>query len=283
MGNNRLFIKIEKSTLTRVADKYPFIYLERGRLEIDDSSVKWIDSEGNLVRLPIATINTVLLGPGTSITHEAVKVMAASNCSISWVGEDSLLFYAVGQSPTADTKNFRHQMKLASNNKTRVEVARRMFEMRFPDTDVSNRTLNELMGLEGRRVKAIYEQMAATYNIGWKGRSYTPGNLELSDLTNQVLTVLNTALYGILTSSIYAMGYSPHIGFVHSGSPLPFVYDIADIYKEQLCIDLAFSLTKDMCGMYNRSKVSEAFRLRVIELKILDRINTDIKYFLGEA
>lgn len=282
-NKTRLFIKIEKNTLTRVADKYPFIYLERGRLEIDDSSVKWIDSEGNLVRLPIATINTVLLGPGTSITHEAVKVMTASNCTICWVGEDSLLFYAVGQSPTADSRNFRHQMKLAANNKTRLEVARRMFEMRFPGVDIFEKNLNELMGLEGRRVKAIYEEMANTYNVGWKGRSYIPGKFEISDITNQVLTAANLALYGILTSAIYSMGYSPHIGFVHSGSPLPFVYDIADIYKEQLCIDLAFSLTKEMCGMYNRSMVSEAFRNRVIELKILERINSDIKNFLGEA
>jgi CRISPR-associated protein Cas1 len=106
--NNRLFIKIERNILPQVSDRYPFIYLERGRLEIDDSSVKWIDSEGNLVRIPVAMLNTILLGPGTSITHEAVKTMTAANCTVCWVGEDSLLFYAVGTTPTSDTRNMRH-------------------------------------------------------------------------------------------------------------------------------------------------------------------------------
>jgi len=120
----RLLIKITRDNLPQVKDKYPFLYLERGRLEIDDSSVKWIDCDCNVVRLPIATINTLLLGPGTAITHEAIKVMAAANCSVCWVGEDSLLFYAVGKSPTADSRNMRLQMLLSADEKKSVEVAR---------------------------------------------------------------------------------------------------------------------------------------------------------------
>ncbi|MDA6076182.1 hypothetical protein O0544_02705 [Edwardsiella anguillarum] len=92
----RLFVKITRESLPQVKDKYPFIYLERGRLEIDDSSLKWLDAEGQVVRLPVATLNAILLGPGTSLTHEAVKTAAAANCAICWVGEDSLLFYAAG-------------------------------------------------------------------------------------------------------------------------------------------------------------------------------------------
>ena len=103
----RLFIPITRETLPRVSDKYPFLYLERGRLEIDDSSLKWIDAEGNRVRLPVATIAAILLGPGTSVTHEAVKTAAAANCSLCWVGEDSLLFYAAGHAPPA-TFSDRH-------------------------------------------------------------------------------------------------------------------------------------------------------------------------------
>ena len=114
----RLLIKVTRENLPQVKDKYPFIYLERGRLEIDDSSVKWIDCDANVVRLPIATLNCLLLGPGTSITHEAIKVIAQSNCSVCWVGEDSLLFYASGQAPTANTRNMREQMKLSANLKS---------------------------------------------------------------------------------------------------------------------------------------------------------------------
>jgi CRISPR-associated protein Cas1 len=277
----RLLIKVTRESLPQVKDKYPFIYLERGRLEIDDSSVKWIDCEANVVRLPIATLNCLLLGPGTSITHEAIKVIAQSNCSICWVGEDSLLFYACGQTPTADTRNMREQMKLSADPKKSVEVARRMFAKRFPEADLAGKSLKEMMSMEGYRVRALYEQKAQEYGVGWKGRSYTPGKFELGDITNQVLTASNAALYGILSSAVHSMGYSPHIGFIHSGSPLPFVYDLADLYKEHLCIDLAFSLTLDMAGKYNKHKVSAAFRQRVIEMDLLGNIGQDIESILG--
>jgi CRISPR-associated protein Cas1 len=278
--SHRLFIKITRESLPQVKDKYPFLYLERGRIEIDDSSVKWIDSEKNIVRLPIATIQTLLLGPGTSVTHEAVKVLAATNCGVCWVGEDSLLFYAVGQSPTADSRNLRHQIQIASDGQKSVEVARRMFARRFPLAELSGKNLKEMMGMEGYRVRELYEAKAKEYEVGWKGRSFTPGKFEMCDITNQILTSTNAALYGILTSAIYAMGYSPHVGFIHSGSPLPFVYDMADLYKEALSIDLAFFLTREMAGKYNRHKVASEFRKRVVEMDLLSQIGPDIKAML---
>lgn len=282
-GGQRLLIKVTHDTLPQIKDRYPFIYLERGRLEIDDSSVKWIDSEAHVVRLPIATISTVLLGPGTSITHEAVKVMAAANCTVCWVGEDSLLFYAVGNSPTADSKNFRRQMKIASDSKKSLEVARRMYARRFPEADLEGKKLKEMMGMEGYRVKKLYEAKAEQYGVGWKGRSYVPGKMELSDLTNQILTACNSALYALINSCIYSMGFSPYIGFIHSGSPLPFVYDLADLYKEELCIDLAFKLALEMAGEYNKYQVLTEFRERVINMKLLEKINPDIEEMLGEG
>lgn len=282
-NNKRLLIKVQRNNLPQIKDKYPFLYLERGRLEIDDSSVKWIDSDGNLVRLPVATINTLLLGPGTSVTHEAIKVMTAANCTVCWVGEDSLLFYAVGQTPTSDTRNMRMQMEIATDKKKRVEVARRMFTYRFPSEDVKDKTLQELMGMEGKRIKTLYEAKANEYKVGWRGRSFVPGKFEMGDIPNQIMTSANAALYGILTSAIYSMGYSPHIGFVHSGSPLPFVYDIADLYKEYLTIDLAFSVTLELGGLYNKHRVAEEFKDRVIKTKLLEVIGKDIKNVLGLA
>ncbi len=272
----RLLIKVTRDSLPQIKDRYPFIYLERGRLEIDDASVKWIDSEKNVVRLPIATINCLLLGPGTSLTHEAVKVAAQANCSICWVGEDSLLFYACGQSPTSDTRNLREQMKLAADPKKSLEVARRMYARRFPDADLEGKGLKEMMPMEGHRIRTLYEQKAQEYGVGWQGRSYTPGKFQMGDVTNQVLTSCNAALYGILSSAVHSLGYSPHIGFIHSGSPLPFVYDLADLYKEYLCIDLAFAITLEMAGKYNKHRVSAAFRQRVVDYDLLGKIGQDI-------
>ncbi len=279
-ANKRLFVKLKREILTQVKDRYPFIYLERGRLEIDDSSIKWIDSEGAVIPLPIATINALLLGPGTSVTHEAVKVASAANCSICWVGEDSLLFYAAGFTPTSTTRNLRKQMILASDEDKSLQVARNFFCRRFPKEDVSNKTLQEIMGMEGIRVQKLYKAKAEEYNVGWKGRKYVPGDHTLSDLTNQILTSSNAALYGILCAAVHSLGYSPHIGFIHSGSPLPFIYDLADLYKEYLCIDLAFYLTLELAGEYNKYRVSEEFRARVLKLGLLENISKDIEEVL---
>lgn len=278
---NRLFIKITREILPQVKTKYPFLYLERGRLEIDDNSIKWIDCEAHVVRLPIATLNCLLLGPGTSVTHEAIKVLAAANCLACWVGEDCLLFYAAGQTPTADTRNFRRQMVLAADDIKAVEVARRMFARRFPEAELRGKSLKEMMGMEGYRVRNLYGQKAEQYQVGWKGRAYVPGKFEISDITNQILTAANAALYGILTAAVHGMGYSPHIGFIHSGSPLPFIYDLADLYKEHLCIDLAFALTLKMAGRYNKQTVAETFRSRVIGMDLLACIGDDIEEMLG--
>ncbi|SEI65523.1 CRISP-associated protein Cas1 [Allopseudospirillum japonicum] len=277
----RLFVKVTRESLPQVQDKYPFLYLERGRLEIDDSSVKWIDSDNNVVPLPVATLNTLLLGPGTSVTHEAIKTATAANCAVSWVGEDSLLFYAAGFLPTADTRNLKRQITLAADEAKSLEVARMMFAKRFPDADLAGKSLNSMMGMEGNRVRALYQQKAEEYGVGWKGRQFVPGKFEFSDLTNQILTACNAALYGILCSGVHAMGYSPHIGFVHSGSPLPFVYDLADLYKEPLCIDLAFYLTREMAGRYDKHKVSAAFRKRVIQMDLLKQVTSDINELMG--
>lgn len=276
----RLFVKITRESLPQVKDKYPFLYLERGRLEIDDSSIKWIDATNNVVPLPVAMLNALLLGPGTTITHEAVKTATAANCTVCWVGEDSLLFYAAGFLPTADTRNLKQQISLSADPKLSLEVARRMYARRFPDAELTGKSLKEMMGMEGHRVRSLYQRKAEQYQVGWKGRTFVPGKFEVSDITNKILTSANAALYGILCSALHSMGYSPRIGFIHSGSPLPFVYDMADLYKEELCVDLAFALTRDMAGRYDRHKVSASFRQRVIDMDLLAKLAEDVATML---
>lgn len=280
--SQRLFVRITRETLPRVTDKYPFLYLERGRLEIDDSSIKWIDAQGACIHLPVATLSCLLLGPGTSITHEAVKVAAAANCSLCWVGEDSLLFYAAGATPTSHTRNVQRQAWLSSDPELSLAVARAMFARRFPGEDVQGKTLQELMGMEGLRVRDLYLETAQKYGVGWKGRSFVPGKFELSDLANKLLTATNAALYGIIASVVHSLGYSPHLGFIHSGSPLPFVYDLADLYKGEHCIDLAFFLCRELAGKYDKYAVSSAFRERVIKNDLLARIVKDVDALIGE-
>lgn len=280
--SKRLFIRITRETLPRVVDRYPFLYLERGRLEIDDSSIKWIDAEGACIRLPVATLNCLLLGPGTTVTHEAVKVASAANCHVCWVGEDSLLFYAASTIPTSNTRNLQRQALLSADPRLSLAVAKAMFSKRFPKEDISAKTLQELMGMEGYRVRNLYLAKAEEYGVGWKGRAFVPGKFELSDLTNRIITSMNAALYGLLSSVVHSLGYSPHLGFIHAGSPLPFIYDLADLYKGEFCVDLAFSLTRSLAGQYNKYAVAEAFRERILERDLLACAVSDLEHLLGE-
>ena len=216
----RLFIKVTRDNLPQIKDRYPYIYLEHGRLEVDDSSIKWIDAQGGVVRIPAALLQCLLLGPGTSVTHEAVKVLAAAKCTVMWVGEDSLLYYANGISPTADTRNMLRQLKAAADPVLSLNVARRMFARRFPSVDLGSRSLPEMMGMEGVRVRNLYRQKADQYGLRWEGRRFVPGQFSSSDTVNRILTACNAALYGILNSVVHSAGFSPYIGFIQS-SPRP--------------------------------------------------------------
>ncbi len=280
MPVNRIIVNTTLADIPFLRDRYPFIYLEHGRMEIDDSSVKWISAEREVFRLPIAEISTILLGPGTSVTHAAIGVLASMNCTVCWVGEDSMRFYAVGQSPTSNTRNLKKQMMLASDEKASLAIAKKMFLSRFPKETIEGKSLNDLMMLEGSRIKSLYAELANKYFVHWNGREYTPGSFALSDVTNKLITASNAALYAIILSIVYSMGLSPHIGFVHSGSPLPFVYDVADLYKQELVFDLAFSLTGEMGKVYDRKKAIEAFRKRVIDFNFMKKCPADITNLL---
>lgn len=193
-----------------------------------------------------------------------------------------MIFYAAGQTPTADTRNLKRQIELSADSEKSLEVARSLYARRFPDSELKGKTLKEMMGMEGYRIRKLYEELAEKYQVGWKERSYVPGKFELGDVPNQILTATNAALYGIISSIVHSLGYSPHIGFIHSGSPLPFVYDLADLYKEHLCMELAFEQTLEMAGQYNRHKVAEAFRQRVIETDLLIKVPQDIQNLIGK-
>ena len=272
----RIILKATLADLPKIRERYPFIYLEHGRIEVDDSSIKWISADREVIRLPAAVLMTILLGPGTSITHEAVKVLATLNTTVCWVGEDSLMFYAVGQTPTSDTRNLKHQLELAADPERSLAVAKKMYLRRFPEAKIKSKKLPELMVMEGGRVRELYVQLAQKYFVLWQGRSYQPGKFELSDLTNKLITSCSSALYALVSSVLHALGLSPRVGFIHSGSPLPFVYDVADLYKADLVFDLAFCLTAKMAGVYDRKYVLEEFRNRVIEYDFMTKCPNDV-------
>jgi CRISPR-associated protein Cas1 len=248
-------------------------------MEIDDRSVKFINADGDVISIPCGVINCILLGPGTSITHDAVKILAEYNCNVFWTGEDGLKFYACGMSPTADSKNFRLQMRLACDKKKSLEIARKMFARRFPDEDISDKSLAQLKGMEGIRVKNQYQFYADKYKVLWDYRNAHLTDFDDASETNKWITMFNQFIYSILCSATISLGYSPHIGFVHSGSPLPFIYDMADLYKEKLCIEPAFRLTD--VAVFSKDNAIMEFVKNMNDMKILKQFEEDMKMLFG--
>lgn len=270
----KVIFKLSREFFPQSKDRYPLLYFEHGRIEVDDSSVKWVGANRDIYAIPVATISTILLGPGTTVTHEAVKAISSINTTICWVGDDSLRFYASGLTPTADTRNLLRQVKCAADPENRLTVAKRLFSKRFENESLEGKSLQTLMGMEGVRVRALYAQKAAAYGVSWTGRRYIPGKMEASDKVNRYLTHANSLLYAVITSSVIAHGYDPRIGFIHSGSPLPFVYDLSDLYKEVLTIDLAFSLASKDEKVTN-ARLVEEFTQRAVNFDLLSKLSQD--------
>ena len=235
-----IFEKPPLETLTTARERWTPIYLEHGRLEVDDSSIKWIGADKTIIRIPVATVSSIMLGPGTTITHAAIKACSDCNTPICWIGEQGMRFYSFGVAPNHANDNARKQVKLYSSQKSRAAIARKMFLLRFPETLVEGKAIKELRGMEGRRIKALYAEMGCKYGVTWKGRNYDANNWDLSDNINKAVSAANACFYALCTSIICSMGFLPQLGFIHVAGTLPFVYDIADIYKPVTTLEAAF-------------------------------------------
>jgi len=277
-----VFEKPPLETLTPARERWTPLYLEHGRIEVDDASVKWIGADRTVMRLPVASLSVLMLGPGTTVTHAAMKACADCNTPVCWVGAEGLRFYAFGVTPTHSNERGRKQAEIASSPKRRDEVARRMFARRFPDTDVSEIAVKELRGMEGRRVKALYTEMGATYGVTWKGRNYDANNWEVSDTINRAVSAANAALYALSTAVVCSMGYLPQLGFIHTASTLPFVFDVADMYKPETTLPAAFE-TVSLKPDATEEEVIARLKFHIEDRKILKRMPVDIEKLLEDV
>lgn len=271
-----IFEKPPLETLSPVKDRWTPIYLEHGRLEVDDSSIKWIGADGLVYRLPVATLSAVLLGPGTTVTHAAIKACADSNTPVCWIGEDGLRFYAFGITPNHDNAMARRHAEAYADKKRRTEIARRMFARRFTDTDVSQYSLDELRGLEGMRVRAKYAELGRSFGVTWKGRYYDTNNWYLADNVNRALSAANASLYAICSAVVCSLGFLPSLGFIHAGGTLPFVYDVADLYKEETSFPAAFeAVRQDPSGSERLARF--LLKEKIETVRLLQRIPKELE------
>lgn len=271
--------------LHRIEDCLSTIYVERSHVDRSDNAVVLVNKE-RTVRVPAAMVATIMLGPGTRITHAAVRLLADSGTAICWVGDRGVRMYATGLGTSRGSQLILRQAYLVSRTKERLGVARQMYGMRFPDEDVSEATMQQLRGREGARVKKLYRSHSTRTGVPWTGRVYLPGQpFEAGDDINRLLSAGHSCLYGICHAGIVGIGASPALGFVHTGGATSFVLDIADLYKAEYTIPLAFDLAAE--GRLDERAVRTAFRDRVADGHLMARIVRDVKELLlgpgGEA
>ncbi len=264
--------------LARAGDRLSFIYLERCTVHREANAITATDTDGT-THIPAATIGTLLLGPGTRITHQAMSVLGECGAGVLWVGEHGVRFYAGGRALTRSSALAEAQATAWANQRTRLEAARAMYHLRFPDEDPTGRTRQDLLSMEGRRLKDCYRRESARTGVPWKRRDYHRDNFAAGDAPNQAVTAAAQCMYGIAHAVVTALGCSPALGFVHSGHERSFVLDIADLYKTDTAIPAAFDAAAD--GLDDvASRTRRALRTRINDTKLLERCVNDIKTLL---
>ncbi len=271
-----IFERPPLDTLTPAKDRWTPLYLERGRLEVDDASIKWISADGSIVALPIATISALILGPGTVLTHAAVKTCAQSNCPIIWMGEEGLRFYAFGITPNHDNSMARIHATAWGTPRQKSEIARRMFLQRFPGANVHGISITQLRGMEGKRVKQVYADLGKKFGVSWKGRDYKTNDWSIADNINRALSTANASLYALTAAVTCSMGFIPQLGFVHQAGTLPFIYDIADLYKLETSWEAAFEAVS-LNPQDDGELVRNLLKQKVEETRLLKKMPADLK------
>lgn len=266
--------------LPQIRDRITFLYLERCKLNREDSAITVTDEEG-VIHIPAAAISVLLLGPGTDITHRAMELIGDAGVSIVWVGEHGVRYYAGGNALTHSSRLLIKQAQLVTNQRKHLDVVKKMYMLRFAGEDVTHLTLQQLRGREGSRMRAVYRKYSTETGVPWNGRSYDPEDFSAGDPVNQALSAGNVCLYGLAHAVICALGCSPGLGFVHIGHELSFVYDIADLYKAEITIPIAFQVAAthpENLPAQTRRLVRDA----MAEKHILERMVKDVKYLLAE-
>lgn len=273
-------MKTSLHEIGRFDDRLSFLYVDRAIIRHTTNAIAIHEFDG-VTDVPVSSLATLMLGPGTRITHEAIKSLADNNCLVIWAGELGIRFYACGMGGSRHSRNLLRQARLALDERTRLQVAVRMYCARFTEESLDpSLTLRQLRGKEGIRVRQAYAEASKATGVTWRGRSYHRKNWCAGDEVNRALSAANACLYGLVHAAILSAGYSAAIGFIHTGKQLSFVYDIADLYKVELTIPVAFEIAATRPKHLEREVRKEA-RRRFYRAKLLQRILPDIRTCLN--
>lgn len=226
-----------------IKERRSMVFVRYGQIDVKDGAFVVVDDvNGERQHIPVGSCTALLLEPGTRISHAAVKLAATAGTLLIWVGEAAVRVYAAGQPGGARSDRLLYQAKLALNDALRLKVVRKMFELRFDEKPPERRSIDQLRGIEGARVREQYKLLAKRHGIEWRGRSYDPNEWDKADVVNKCLSSATSCLYGVTEAAVLAAGYAPAIGFLHTGKPKSFVYDIADLFKFETVVPAAFKI-----------------------------------------
>jgi len=265
--------------LPKFRDGWSYLYVEHCRVDQEEKAIAIHDAAGK-VPVPCANLALLMLGPGVSFTHAAISVLADHGCLVAWCGEEGVRFYAVGIGETRSASNFLHQARIWADPKLRMQVVRLLYELRFPEKLDPNLSIQQVRGMEGARVRDTYARVSRETGVPWTGRSYTRDKWKNADPVNRALSTANSCLYGICHAAVVSAGFSPALGFIHTGKMLSFVYDIADLYKTEITIPLAFDTAAEGKDGLER-RVRLACRDMFASSRLLARIIPDIQEVLA--
>jgi CRISPR-associated protein Cas1 len=223
-------------------ERVSLIFIEYGQIDVVDGAFVVIDKNGVRTHIPVGGVACIMLEPGTRVSHAAAALAARMGTLLVWVGEAGVRLYASGQPGGARADRLLYQAKLALDDAARLKVVRRMYELRFGEKSPERRSVEQLRGIEGARVRKLYELLAQRSGLKWDRRHYDPDNWDRSDLLNKCVSAANACLYGITEAAVLAAGYAPAIGFIHTGKLLSFVYDVADLFKFDTVVPVAFQI-----------------------------------------
>lgn len=223
-------------------ERVSMLFIERGQIDVLDGTFVVIDKTGIRTQIPVGSIACLMLEPGTRVSHRAVALSARVGTLLVWVGEAGVRLYASGQPGGARSDRLLYQAKLALDEKARLRVVRKMYELRFGEKPPERLSVEQLRGIEGVRVRKIYQALSKRHGVEWKRRDYNPQEWGSGDIPNRCVSAATACLYGISEAAVLAAGYAPAVGFIHTGKPLSFVYDIADIFKFDSVVPLAFQV-----------------------------------------
>ena len=265
--------------LPKLRDGWSYLYAERCRIDRDLKAIAVHDEQGT-VRVPCANLALLMLGPGVTVTHAAILTLADSGCLVAWCGEGGVRFYAAGMGESRGSSGLLAQVAAYADPVRRLSVVRRMYGFRFAEELPPTLTLQQIRGKEGIRVRETYQRLSRETGVAWSGRSYARDDWASADPINRALSAANSCLYGVCHAAILSCGYSPAIGFVHTGKMLSFVYDVADLYKTETALPAAFKATKEgETDLERRVRIS--MRDHFFETDLLGRIVRDLQQLLG--